>query len=183
MNRSIVFGSVLLLMASAARAQQPVPADVPKSKPALAAHVREALGVAEAKNKRVLLAFLGAAQAGADVGALLKKDRKLARQLLYEFVVSTVPSDDTASPGAFGIDVTKDLPALVVTDAAGKALATLRKGDLVTDSGATIVGADLAKRLEPLHCAPLDGQKVFDAALATAKKDGKRLFVHFDAPW
>lgn len=182
MSRSIVLGGTMLLLATSAWAQEPAPAVDPKPKADLPAHVANALHQAQLHNKRTLLTFLGEDEVSARVGDLLKKDRKLARQLLYEFVVVTMPVTDAVSAQAYSIDRGNDLPALVVTDAEGKALATLRNGDLVRGDS-ILAAAELGKQLEPLHCKPLDGQKVFDAALATAKQDGKRLFVHFDAPW
>jgi len=182
MTRSIALGSAVLLLATTAWAQQPVPAVGHKPKAELPEHVTQALDAAHHKNKRTLLAFLGEDEASTKLGALLKKDRKLAHELLYEFVVVTMPVTDAVSARAFSIDLGRDLPALVVTDDEAKPLATLRNGDLVVDD-AVIAGAALVEKFTPLHCKPLDGQKVFDAALATAKKDGKCLFVHFDAPW
>ncbi len=182
MTRSIVLGSTLLLLATSAWAQEPVPAVGHKPKADLPAHVTTALDAAHLHNKRTLLAFLGEDENSVKVGTLLKKDRKLARQLLYEFVVVTMPATDAVSARAYSIDQVRDLPALVVTDDQGKPLATLRNGDLVKED-AIIAGDELGKQLEPLHCKPLHGKKLFDAALATAKQDGKRLFVHFDAPW
>ncbi|MBM3972895.1 MAG: hypothetical protein FJ301_02195 [Planctomycetes bacterium] len=167
MNRPIV-ALAALCTAAWALAQDPAPTAAPKRLSVVA----DALAAAKLENKRVLVHWLGDGEAGAAIGKALKR-APLSRQLLYEFMQAPLASADDAK--AFGLG---DAPALAVLDADGKQLAAFAATDLAPfDAG------KLAEQLKAHHAAPLDAQALLDAAFAAAKKDGKRVFVHFDAPW
>ena len=159
---------VALLCAAALAAQEPAPA--PAAKPP--AVVAEALAKAKLDNKRVLAVWAGDGEAGAALQKALKR-APLTRQLLYEFVQAPLASADDAK--ALGLDAA---PALVVLAADGAQLAVIAAKDLDP-----LDGNKLSEALKPHHAAPLDAQALYDAALATAAKEQKRVFVHFDAPW
>lgn len=159
---------VALCCAAALAAQQPTP-PAPAKPPAV---VAEALAKAKLDNKRVLAVWAGDGDAGQALQKALKR-QPLARQLLYEFVQAPLASAEDAK--AMGLDAP---PALVAIAADGARLAAWTAKDLdPLDAKA------LAEALKPHHAAPLDAQALFDEALATAAKDKKRVFVHFDAPW
>ncbi|MFM1870634.1 MAG: hypothetical protein RL398_56 [Planctomycetota bacterium] len=167
MNRSILTLAALWC-AGWAMAQDPAP----KAEPKWPAPVVDALATAKQKNKRVLVVWPGEGDAGAALTKALK-GRALSRQLLYEFVQAPLAKADEAA--LVGLDAA---PGLVALAADGKRLAAWTSKDLDP-----LDAEKLSKALEPLHAAPLDGQALFDAALATAKKEQKRVLVHFDAPW
>ncbi len=157
-----------LLCAAALAAQEPAP--TPAAKPP--AVVAEALAKAKLDNKRVLAVWAGDGAAGAALQKALKGP-SLARQLLYEFVQAPLASADDAK--ALGLEAA---PALVALAADGARLAAWTAKDLDP-----LDANKLSEALKAHHAAPLDAQALFDAALATAAKEQKRVFVHFDAPW
>jgi len=166
MNRPLL---ALAALCSAAWAMAQDPAPAAAKPPAI---VADALAAAKHANKRVLVSWLGDGEAGAAIQKALKR-APLSRQLLYEF--AQAPLASAADAKALGLG---EAPALAVLDAEGKQLAAFAAKDLAPfDAG------KLAEQLKAHHAAPLDAQALLDAAFAVAKKDGKRVFVHFDAPW
>jgi hypothetical protein len=157
-----------LCCAAALAAQDPAAA-APAKPPAA---VADALAKAKRDNKRVLAVWAGDGEAGSALQKALKR-APLTRQLLYEFVQAPLASADDAK--ALGLDAA---PALAVLAADGARLGAFTAKDLDP-----LDGKKLSAALQVHHAAPLDGQALFDAALATAAKEKKRVFVHFDAPW
>jgi hypothetical protein len=157
----------------------------PAPKPPTAA---EALAKAQKHHRRVLLTFLAADDERSNALAKVMKGRDLAHLLQYEFEVGQVRPLDQANAGAgtaakYGIaPQAAAMPALVVLDADGVQLAAFGPKDLF-DADGVVQTAALTESLKKLTCAPLDGEQVLAAALATAKKADKRVLLTFDAPW
>ncbi len=153
------------------------------------ADVKAALARARKDNKRVLI------QWGANwcswcklLHGTMKKDGDVSKELLYEYEVVRV------DVGRFDkhIDFAKELgaeftgiPFLTVLDANGQALAQNDTTEFETHVDDK-PGHDPKKLLaflaqhQPAH---LDANVVRDAAFARAKSEGKRVFLHFGAPW
>jgi len=177
-----------LVIAVVALGFGPLPAQAdPATKTATAesgaAQVAKALGIAKHKNRRVLVAMIGGDAISKELDQALKKDRKLSRQLLYEFGVATVAPGDAEALKAAGIEGEKAVaPSLFVLDASGKLLAGLDAGALAP-AGEGFSVEKLSKRLEGFHCPPIDADRLLEANLAAAKEQRKALLLHFDAPW
>jgi thiol:disulfide interchange protein len=152
-----------------------------------------ALARAKRENRRVLV------QWGANwchwcilLADLQKKDAKISKELLYEYDVVKIDIGTWDAPkhadlaAKYGADLKKGgVPYLTVLDADGKVIANQETGPLETGD-AEKPAHDPAKVLDFLksHEAPhLVAQAVYDAALASAQKEGKRVFLHFGAPW
>lgn len=153
------------------------------------ADVRAALARAKKDNKRVLI------QWGANwcswcklLHNTMRQDGGLAQELLYEYEIVRV------DVGRFDkhIDFAKELgaefkgiPFLTVLDADGKALAQNDTTEFETHVDDK-PGHDPVKVLDFLkqhQAAHLDAALVRNAAFARAKSEGKRVFLHFGAPW
>lgn len=145
-----------------------------------AAELARAAARAQVHNKRVLAVLCAA---GADFAEVLKKDPTLSRKLLYEFeTVQFVgeQADAQALTWQFA-EAVREKPALVVLGADGKVLARLPRAACTTGTGPD--AARLLPLLEPHFCPPVDADEKLAAALATAKKTGRNVFIRFDAPW
>ncbi|MSR40608.1 MAG: DUF255 domain-containing protein [Phycisphaerales bacterium] len=120
-------------------------------------------------------------------------DRNIAKELLFEYEVVLVDvghfdkHQDLATK--YGADLKKNgngVPFLTVLAADGTVLANQETGSLEKPAGVEPRGHDSAKVLAFLkqHQAPaLNAEQVLGAAVATAKSEGKLVFVHFGAPW
>lgn len=151
--------------------------------------IAAALVEAKRDNKRVLLQF-GANWCGwcHRLHDLFKKDRKVSKKLLYEYVVVLIDVEiiDGKPHNAqvnerFKNPTRHGLPVLVVLDAAGKPLTTKDTAEL--EEGDHHDPAKVLAFLEKWQPKPLSADEVLSDALARAKSDGKRVFVHFSAPW
>jgi hypothetical protein len=141
------------------------------------AELHKAQARAQVHNKRVLAVF---AAPGEDLAAALKKDRAIARRLLYEF--ETVPlAGDAAEACAQQWQLDDGRPALVVLAADGEVRAKLAPADFI--EGGAIASEALLAKLKPHECSPVDAEQKLAAGLAEAKKTGRAVFVRFDAPW
>ncbi len=162
---------------------QEATAKTPPEPEAPATLVAKALATAKHKNRRALVAVLGEDVLSKTVADALKKDRKLSRQLLYEFGVAVVAPGDAAALKAAGLDAEKAVaPRLVVLDAESKLLGDLDAAALAPN-GEAFSAEKLSKRLEGFHCPPIDADRLLEANLAAAKEQRKALLLHFDAPW
>lgn len=152
--------------------------------------IAAALAKAKKENQRVLLQW-----GGNWCGWCIKLDEvcrtnpKLSQKLRYEYVVVHVDAgingknaDLAKSYGA----VCDGYPYLTILDADGKPVVNQSTPAFEVDGENLGAGHDPKKLLEffTTHQAPpLDAQKVLDESLAKAKSDGKRVFLHFGAPW
>jgi hypothetical protein len=140
----------------------------------------KALAKATTHNQRVLAIF--AAEDG-DPLALMKKEKKLSKPLLYEFE-SVMLKGDTAHALAVEWkmpDALQDKPTLAVLDNTGKVLASIAPAQFVVEG--KVDGSKLLELLQPHFCTPLDAEAKLTASLAEARKSGRKVFVRFDAPW
>jgi thiol:disulfide interchange protein len=152
------------------------------------ADLKAALARAHKENKRVLVQW-GANWCGwcVKLDDICKSDKEIARKILYEYEVVHVDIGKSDK----NLDLVKELgatlgegvPYLTVLDASGKPVAQQETGALeVKDEGRH----DPAKVLGFLtsNQAPyLVAQELYDAALKRAQAEGKRVFLHFGAPW
>jgi thiol:disulfide interchange protein len=202
MLRHAAFAAFLVLVPSTLRAQTPAPAPAPKpaAKQVEApvydesadakADIAAALARAKRDNKRVLLQW-GANWCGwcRLLHRLATTDKDVKKELLYEYEVVHVDigrfekNADLAEK--YAAKISEGVPYLTVLDADGKVLANQETGALELPDK-TKPGHDPAKVLAFLakNQAPaLEAQAQFDAALARAKAENKRVFMHFGAPW
>lgn len=152
------------------------------------ADLKAALARARKDNKRVLL------QWGANwcswcikLHDVFKADEEIAKELLYEYEVVFVDigqrDKNLDLVQELGATLDQGVPYLTVLDAAGKPMAQQETGELEVQGQPR---HDTAKVLAFLtkHQAPhLAAQAVYDAALKRAEAEGKRVFMHFGAPW
>ena len=163
------------------------------------AKVQIASAVAKAKkdNKRVLVQW-GGNWCGwcIRLHALYKSDAKIARELMYEYEVVMV---DAGQPNGknedlakvYGADLSKGYPYLTVLDGNGKAIANQETDGLeVKDGSGKSTGleaghspAAVLKFLTDHKATYAKADDVLKAGVAEAKTNGKRVFVHFEAPW
>lgn len=151
--------------------------------------VKQALAKAKKENQRVLIQW-GANWCGwcKWLAATMKSDREVSHELLYEYQVVHV------DVGQFDkhMDLAKELgakfsaiPFLTLLDADGKPLVQQNTEPFETKVDGKD-GHDAKKLLAFLkeHAAkPLVAADVLAAGLAQAKQSGKRVFLHFGAPW
>jgi hypothetical protein len=171
MARSLL-PTLLLTIASGLVAQQPKPPDIPE--------LQKALAKAKVHNQRVLVVLTDAER---DIAATLKKDRKVSQPLLYEFATVQLVSEQAKAFAAhwrLPEDAAKT-PAMAVLDVDGKLLASVASSEFLVDGA--IAGPALLDKLKPFYCTAVDAEKKLTHALAEAKRDGRAVFIRFDAPW
>ncbi len=153
--------------------------------------VAAALARARKENRRVLIQW-GANWCGWCnwLAATMKADSETRRKLLYEYDVVHV------DVGRFNkhMDLAKELgaefksiPYLTILDSSGKALVQQATEPFeIKESDAKGNHHDPKKFVTWLtehQAAPLVAKDVHAAALAQAKTENKRVFMHFGAPW
>jgi len=171
--------------------QEPAPA--PEAKPIYDeaadpdALVGAALERAERDHQRVLV-VLGGNWCGwcRKLHDLFASDRKIRRALLYEYQVVPVDIGDAARQARlaerWGARFREEgVPYLVVLDAAGKVLARQETGAL--EDGDHHDPARVLAFLEKWKAPPLDARQVLAGARKQATAGGRRIFLHFGAPW
>lgn len=170
---------------AAAKAEAPK-ADIYDEKADAEKLVADALAVAKRENKRVLLMF-GGNWCGwcHKLHAVFKADAEIARTLSHEYVLVMI---DTAAPKAEQVIARYEpgirsggVPYLTVLDADGKLVANQATGPL--EEGDHHDPTKVLAFLEEQKAPPVDAQKAFDDALAEARSEGKKVFLHFGAPW
>lgn len=198
----------LCLFAMPALAQQPaaplLPAGTPAAQPAdgqrparpklydESADVKSLISAAVAKakkeNQRVLVQW-GGNWCGwcYRLDDCMKKDRDIARTVLYEYVV--VHADAGAPAGknidlatSYGADLkTHGFPYLTVLDGDGKVIANQDTGSL--EVGDAHDPKKVLAFLKKHVATPADAQAALDAALKSAAASDRAVFLHFGAPW
>lgn len=154
--------------------------------------IADALARASKENRRVLIQW-GANWCGWChlLHGLFQDDPAVRRKLMYEYDVVLVDIGrfdrhmDLAA--AYGADLkAAGVPFLTILDADGKVLANRETGSLEAKTPDGRNGHDAAKVIDLLtkHQAPyLSASRVLDDGLARAARDGKRVLLHFGAPW
>jgi thiol:disulfide interchange protein len=151
--------------------------------------VAAALAKAKRDNQRVLI------QWGANwchwcnlLGATMKSDGKLSKKLLYEYQVVHVDigrSDKhTDLAKELGAEL-KSIPFLTILDADGKPLVQqpTEPFEVTKDDKQGHDAAKLVTFLTEHQAKPQVAADVLAAAMAKAKAEQKRVFLHFGAPW
>ncbi|MFN7021360.1 MAG: thioredoxin family protein [Phycisphaerales bacterium] len=209
--RSILVGAPLVLLAAVASAQPaPQPGErkplVPVAKTPVydesadaKAQIAAALAAARRDHTRVLIQWGGNwCPWCIRLDELMKSDKAVAKAIQYEYKLVHVdcgrPNGKNmglaAGYGASGMRG-HGFPFLTVLDEDGKPIANRETRTLELDSSkgqqeSLKAGHDPKALLKFLddHKAPApDAQALLDAAVAKAGKEGKRVFVHYGAPW
>ena len=153
--------------------------------------IADALARAKNENRRVLIQWGGNWCSWCiKLHNLYKSNQEIAKELAYEYDVVYI---DTGRPEGKNIDLAKSygfisggLPYLTVLDDSGKVIANQETGSFENKDQEAKPGHDPEKVLAFLtqhHATPIDAQQAFNDALAKAKAENKRVFLHFGAPW
>jgi thiol-disulfide isomerase/thioredoxin len=154
-----------------------------------AAQIEQALKIAKRDNKRVLLQF-GANWCGwcHKLHELIKTDQDIKKTLSFEYEVVMIDVDNRGGPrrnqavnDRYGNPIKHGLPVLVVLDADGKQLVTQETGSL--EKGAEHDPAKVLAFLNQWKPSPASAEEALTTALSQAKRENKRVFVQFSAPW
>ncbi len=154
--------------------------------------IAAALAKAGRENRRVLIQWGGNwCSWCVKLHELFKKDREIARTLLYEYDVVHVDAGKPVGKNidlgsTYGADLKKGFPYLTILSADGKPLANQETGALEVDGKSVAAGHDPKKVLEFLkaHQAPYrNADDILKEGLEAARRSGKAVFVHFGAPW
>jgi thiol:disulfide interchange protein len=153
--------------------------------------IADALTRAKKENRRVLLQWGGNWCVWCHrLHDLYASDKELSKELLYEYEIVYVDSaregKNVELAASYGADLKKSgVPYLTVLDADGKVLANQETGALEKEiDGKKGHDPKLVLELLTKHQAPhLKADDLFDKALARAKAEDKRVFLHFGAPW
>jgi thiol:disulfide interchange protein len=151
--------------------------------------IAAALERARRENKRVLIQW-GANWCGwcVKLAGTFQKDAEVARELMYEYELVKLDvgrfDKHVELFQRYGADLkAAGIPYLTVLDAEGKVLANQETGSLEDPSTKLHDPAKVLAFLKRHEAAPLDAQALYGAALARAKQEEKRVFLHFGAPW
>lgn len=155
--------------------------------------IAAALARARKENQRVLIQWGGNwCPWCIKLHELYKSNSQVARTLLYEYVVVYVDAGRPAGKNvelarSYGADLAKHgYPFLTILDADGKPLANQDTASLEID------GADITKGHDPQKLMALlvrhqaerrQARQVLADGLDKARSAGKRVFLHFGAPW
>jgi hypothetical protein len=128
-------------------------------------------------------------------GAMTKKlyklyfDGELGQAVSNEYRTVAIPisaakrADAEALANELGVELPKNGNPLIVAESAdGKVLGTFTSGELSAKNG-EIAEESLSAFLKKYALPQCDGQKLFDDALAQAKRENKRLLVQETATW
>jgi thiol:disulfide interchange protein len=143
---------------------------------------------AAAKNHQRVLVVFGANWCGwcRKLDGLFHSDRKIARELLYEYQVVKVDmgkwDKNRDLVEKFGATIEKDgVPYITILAADGSVVTNQNTGDL--EAGAAHDPAKVQAFLKEHRAKVPAAKDVLDAALAEAKKSDRNLLVHLGAPW
>jgi thioredoxin-related protein len=148
--------------------------------------VADALAVAKRDNTRVLLMFGGNWCGWCHLlHDVFKKDAEIVETLGNEYEIVMI---DTAAPNAQAVidryEAIPDgagVPFLTILDADGKLVANQATGPL--EEGGRHNPKKVLSVLEQHKVPAVDAQKALDEALGRARSEGKKVFLHFGAPW
>lgn len=197
MKLSLAFTLVLALcptgLVALASSQEPAKQEKPVPKPTVYdekadanADVAAAIARAKKENKRVLVQW-GGNWCGwcIKLHDTCRKDAKLARKLMYEYEVVHVDIGNFDKHldlvEKLGASLKQGVPYLTVLDADGKPIVQSETGHFEKDGAHD--PAALLEFFTQHEATPLVATSVREAALARAKAENKRVFLHFGAPW
>jgi hypothetical protein len=166
--------------------QEPRPAQ--EARPTARTDLAQALAKARAKNRRVLvLVFQEWHGPSSDLARVLREDREVKHELLYEYDLVkanvTMDADAPAVLRELGLDPDAlERPSLIVLDPEREVVARVA-GSALEQSPQHADPAKVLAFLEPHRATPLDAEVVLREALARAAASKRRLLVHFGAPW
>ncbi len=152
--------------------------------------VAAALKRAKREDKRVLIQW-GANWCGwcKLLAATMKEDRDLSRELLYEYEVVKIDVGrfdknlDVAEK--YGVPLKSGIPYLTFLDADGKLIENHDTASLEdkTPDVQRHVPEKLLELLKSHETPRVEAGKLRAVAFARAQAEGKRVFLHFGAPW
>jgi thioredoxin-related protein len=191
----IIIPAVCLALAQQAtaepKAQTPPKTAIYDEKADARSQIRAATAEAKRENRRVLLQW-GANWCPwcARLHQTLQKDADLRKILLYEYDLVRVDvgrKDKNLDLAAhYGADVKKyGIPFLTVLDGDGKVLAN-QATDLFeskAEGKKEYENKKLVEFLKRHQARPRDAEAALTAALAEASPSGRKVFLHFGAPW
>lgn len=171
----------------------------PATKPAKAAptydeaavgqdQIAVALARAKREDKRVLVQW-GANWCGWCnlLAGTMKSDKDLARELLYEYEVVKIDvgrfDKHLDLVKKYGAKIDTGIPYLTFLDADDKVLENHETGALEDKATQRHDPAKVLALLKKHETPRVEAAKLKEAAFARAKAEGKRVFVHFGAPW
>ncbi len=147
--------------------------------------IAAALARAQKDNKRVLIQW-GANWCGwcKLLHDTFTSDAEVKKELLYEYEVVYVDvgkmDKNMELAARYGAEL-KGIPFLTVLDGGGQVLANQETGSL--EQGKAHDPKKVLAFLSQHRAEYQDAQQLLAGAKAAAAKDGKRVFVHFGAPW
>jgi thiol:disulfide interchange protein len=184
---------ILSPQAAAARPASPPTTPLYDEKAVAKDQITAALMTAKRENQRVLIQWGGNWCAWCiKLNELFKSNSQIQRTLQYEYVVVHVDAGKPAGKNielgkSYGADLSKyGFPFLTILDAEGKPLANQETAALELDGKDINKGHDPQKVMALLtrhQALPIDAQKALTDAQHQARNSGKRVFVHFGAPW
>jgi thiol:disulfide interchange protein len=156
-----------------------------------AVQIEAALAVARRENTRVLVQWGGNWCGWCKLlHQIFREDREIARELLYEYEVVRVDigrwDKNLDLAERFGADIRgSGVPFLTVLDAGGQVVTNQETGALEKKDSET-PGHDREKVLALLkdnEATPWNAVTRLKEAQAEAGRSGRKVFVHFGAPW
>jgi thiol-disulfide isomerase/thioredoxin len=180
--------------AAASAAKKPAekaPAPIYDEKADAQAEIKAAVASAKKENRRVLIQWGGNWCPWCHrLFRAFKSDKQIAKAVSYEYDLVLVDigrrEKNMELASRYGADLTKNgIPFLTVLDADGKVLVN-QPTESFEKTDKEDKGYQSAKLLEFLknHQAPYpSAQAVLTASLSAAEHSGKRVFLHFGAPW
>jgi thioredoxin-related protein len=115
---------------------------------------------------------------------VFRGDSEIAHLLRYEYqlvMVDTKAKNADVLMKEYEVDQNEGVPYLVVLDGGGKVVTRQETGSL--EEGDHHVPAKVKAFLSKHVDAAPPAQSVLDAAIARARSEDKRVFLHFGAPW
>lgn len=150
--------------------------------------IAAALARARREDKRVLVQW-GANWCGWCnlLAATMKDDKDLAREILYEYELVKIDvghfDKHLDLVKKYGANIDGGIPYLTFLDADGKVLENHDTGSLEDPGQQRHDPAKVLALLKSHETPRVEPSKLREAALARAKQEGKRVFLHFGAPW
>jgi hypothetical protein len=155
------------------------------------AAIRTAIETAAADGIRVLIVWGSNDDKGSTLYLAVKRSQAFSRSTFFTHEYKNVNVDvgradrNLGLAKSYGAILSADeLPALTVLDSAGRVIANVNAAALRPEKDpAGIDPVKVAAFLKSHQAAAPDAVALFDAAVKQAKKEHKRVFVWFSAPW